>query len=384
MNPARHSLLWILALLLSLLIGKEQAYAQGVDLSLWKGIATQRTDTVGGTSLNIGLLSAMNRLNGFGVNVLGAVVGKEMNGVQLSGLANVVNGDVNGFQIAGITNVNGRDVAGISLSGLVGIASNDVRGVMASGWVNVTGSDNYGVLASGLVNIAGSQSTGLELAGLANVGASHVEGVQLAGLLNVAAGSMKGVQLSGLGNVASQNTDGVQLAPCNILVRGRGLQIGLVNYYREQLDGFQLGLVNANPHTRVQLMLYGGNSTKLNMAVRFKNKVYYTILGIGAPYLDFSDKFSTAFFYRAGAELPLCKRLFLSGDLGYGHIALFKNKRQSYPPRLYALQTRLNLEYRPTDILGIFLTGGYGWDRRYKHHAGYDNGVIYEAGLVLF
>ncbi|MCD8292989.1 MAG: hypothetical protein LUC23_04420 [Prevotellaceae bacterium] len=383
MNRTRYCLSLVLAFL-SMLIKEGEASAQGVNLSLWKGVATQRTDTVGGTTLNIGLFSAMNRLNGVGVNVLGAVVGRDMNGVQLSGLANVAGDNVHGLQIAGITNVNGNDVTGVSLAGLVGITSDNVRGVMVSGWVNVTGNDNRGVLASGLVGIAGSQSTGLQLSGLANIGADRISGVQLAGLLNVASDSLKGVQLSGIGNVAAENATGVQLAPCNILVRGRGLQIGLVNYYRERLDGFQLGLVNANPQTKVQLMLYGGNHTKLNMAVRFKNKIYYTILGMGTPYLDFNDKFSTAFFYRAGAELPLCKDLFLGGDLGYSHIELFKNRRQAYPPRLYALQARLNLEYRPADILGIFLAGGYGWDRRYKHHGTYDNGVICEAGLILF
>ena len=41
-------------------------------------------------------------------------------------------------------------------------------------------------------------------------------------------------------------------------IRAKGLQIGLFNYYKEKLDGFQLGLVNANPQTKVQLMFFGG------------------------------------------------------------------------------------------------------------------------------
>ena len=77
-------------------------------------------------------------------------------------------------------------------------------------------------------------------------------------------------------------------------IRAKGLQIGLFNYYKEKLDGFQLGLVNANPQTKVQLMFFGGNATKLNVGARFKNRLFYTILGGGTHYLDFGDKFSAA------------------------------------------------------------------------------------------
>lgn len=158
----------------------------------------------------------------------------------------------------------------------------------------------------------------------------------------------------------------------------------MVNYYKEKLDGFQLGLVNANPDTKVQMMFFGGNTTKLNLAARFKNKLFYTILGGGTHFLDFSDKFSGALFYRAGLELPVCKQLFISGDLGYQHVETFKNKDYGFPARLYSLQTRINLEYRLTAKLGVFVTGGYGWDRHYNRNANFDKGAIVEGGVVLF
>ncbi len=366
------------------LIYLESLSAQGINLSLWKNIATQRTDSVGSTFLNIGFFSAMNQLNGLGINVVGATVEKGVNGFQLAGLANVNKGNLKGLQVAGITHISSGNLTGVSLAGLIGIAGNNVRGIMASGWINVSGENSYGLLIGGLVNLSGKESAGMQWGGLANAVGKNFTGVQLAGLLNVADENMKGVQLAALGNIASENASLLQLALCNIAVRSKGLQIGLVNYYREDLNGFQLGLVNANPQTRVQLMMFGGNGTKINVAARFKNKVYYTILGVGAPYLKFHDKFSSAFFYRAGAELPLCKWLFLSGDLGYSHIELYKNRENDYPHRLYALQTRLNLEYRPINLFGLFLSGGYGWDRRYKHHSEYDKGVICEAGIVLF
>lgn len=121
--------------------------------------------------------------------------------------------------------------------------------------------------------------------------------------------------------------NGVQLGLFNFASKAKGLQIGLFNYHKEDMKGLQLGLVNANPQTKVQLMVFGGNSTKINVGARFKNKLFYTILGGGTHYLDFDDKFSAALFYRAGLELPLYRNLFVSGDLGYQHIETFRNKR---------------------------------------------------------
>ncbi len=356
----------------------------GINLSLWKNIATQRTDTVGSTFLNLGIFSAMNRLNGLGMNVLGAVAGRNMNGMQISGISNMVGKSMRGVQIAGITNINGNNLSGLSVSGLVGITGNDARGAVISGLANITGDNSNGVMVGGLMNITGEKAAGVQLAGLAGISGGDFAGITASGLLNVVGGRMKGLQLSGIGNITGDTATGVQLAPFNVAVHAKGLQIGLVNYYKEKLDGFQLGLVNANPNTDVQMMLFGGNATKLNVAARFKNRLFYTILGGGTHYLDFSDKFSCALFYRAGLELPLCKQLFISGDLGYQHIETFKNKDYGLPARLYSLQTRVNLEYHLTRHLGVFVTGGYGWDRHYDRNAGFDKGIIIEGGVVMF
>ena len=207
--------------------------------------------------------------------------------------------------------------------------------------------------------------------------------MQMYALANITAGDMTGVQVSGLGNVVGGTARGLQIGAANMAIRAKGLQIGLFNYYKEKLDGFQLGLVNANPQTKVQLMFFGGNATKLNVGARFKNRLFYTILGGGTHYLDFGDKFSAALFYRAGLELPLYKQLFISGDLGYQHIETFKNKDYGIPARLYALQARVNLEYHLTERFGIFLTGGYGGSRYYTQGKTYDKGIIVEGGVTI-
>ena len=68
---------------LSLLLAGTVVYAQtdklrparkeraGINLSLWKNLATQRTDTVGSTFLNLGIFSAMNRPERFGSKRIG-------------------------------------------------------------------------------------------------------------------------------------------------------------------------------------------------------------------------------------------------------------------------------------------------------------------------
>lgn len=381
----KKQLILTAALLMAAVCLPAQNKSGGINLSLWKKASTQPADSTQTTYLNLGLFSAMNRLNGLGVNAFGSVVKQNMNGVQLSGLANMAGGSMRGLQIGGISNVNGNNLAGVSISGLVNISGNQAKGVLITGLTNIAGDNTSGVMISGIMNVTGNKSSGVQLGGLANVTGERFGGVIASGLLNVVGETMSGVQFSGLANIVGGQLNGMQGGLFNYATKARGLQIGLVNYYKDEMKGFQLGLVNANPDTKVQMMIFGGNSTKLNIGVRFKNKLFYTILGGGTHYLDFGDKFSAAAFYRAGLELPLYKNLFISGDLGYQHIETFKNKDyMDVPARLYALQARLNLEYRFTKKFGIFATGGYGGSRYYNKNKGYDKGVIAEAGVVLF
>ena len=228
----------------------------GINISLWKNISTQRTDTVGSTCFNLGVFSSMNRLNGLGMNILGSVTGRDVNGVQMAGLSNMVGGSMRGMQIAGITNINGNNLIGVSVSGLVGITGNHAQGVIISGLANISGDYNRGASIGGLLNISGEGASGIHFAGLANIsggnfkgfsGASllsvigeDLNGMQMSALANITAGDMTGVQVSGLGNVVGGTARGLQIGAANMAIRAKGLQIGLFNYYKEKLDGFQL------------------------------------------------------------------------------------------------------------------------------------------------
>ena len=372
----------------------------GINMSLWKGISTQTTDSIGTTAFNLGFFSLQNNLTGLGINILGSNTSQDVRGIQLAGFSNNVGRRMQGIQLAGITNINKHGYQGLSVAGMVSINGNEGIGILASGLASIIGDNNRGITVSGLMNFIGDNNSGLQLTGIANITGNNYRGLTLSGLMNVAGGSstgvqaggllnitgedMRGLQLSGIGNVVGGKLRGVQIGLLNMVSYAKGVQIGLFNYYKEKFDGLQLGLFNANPHTRIQLLVSSGNTTKLNLGARFKNNSIYTILGVGAPYFDFNEKLSGAVFYRAGAELPLCKRLFVSGDLGYSHIETFRKDDANCPARLYSLQTRINLEYKLAGNTGLFVSGGYGWDRYYDHNATYDKGIIIEGGIVLF
>ncbi len=213
----------------------------GINLSLWKKIATQPNDSVGNTFFNLGFLSTMNRLNGPAINILGSTVRHDLNGVQLSGIFNVVGENMRGAQIAGITNVNGNGFIGVSASGLVNISGNSSRGMLISGLANITGDECEGLVLSGLMNITGEHSSGVQLSGLANIAGANFNGIMASGLLNIVGenlhglqvsalgnitgGSLQGFQLSGFANIAGEASNGVQLSPVNFVGQGRALQI---------------------------------------------------------------------------------------------------------------------------------------------------------------
>lgn len=361
-----------------------QNKSAGINLSLWKGVSTQPLNDTQSTYVNIGFLSSMNRLSGIGINALAGVTRGNMNGLQASGLANVVGGSMRGVQLSGISNISGNNLVGFSAAGLVNITGNQAKGVILSGLTSIGGDNTSGLMISGCMNVTGNTASGMQLSGLSNITGETFDGVMTAGFLNVAGEKMNGWQMAGLANIAGKALNGIQIGTFNYATQAHGVQIGLINYYKDEMKGLQLGLVNANPHTKVQVMAYSGNAMLFNVGARFKNELFYTILGIGMQDRHLNDQFSASVSYRAGLSFHLYKGLSLSGDLGYQHIETFKNNDEVIPKHLYALQARVNLEYQFTKKFGIFATGGYGGSRYYNQSRTYDKGAIVEAGVILF
>lgn len=397
--------------------------------------------------VGINAISSISSRNVYGIQISGLsnIVGESMKGVQLagitnvngnnssgfmaSGLVNIAGNEVNGALISGLANISGYDTRGIALSGLINISGDNSRGIQLAGISNITGGDFQGISTSGLINVTGKSLSGVQMSSLLNVTADkmkgaqiaaignvgvYVKGIQMSVLTNIAAVEMSGLQLSsavniayqtkkgiqfaGLTNICLENMHGAQVAIGNYATQVKGAQIGLINLCGGEVKGIQIGLinhskdtstvkiglVNINPTTRIQMLAYGGNTTKMNLAVRFQGNLTYSILGIGSHYLGLNDKFSGALFYRAGIYFPLTKRLQISGDLGYNHIENFKNETDDIPERMYAIQARANLEYRVIRKFGIFASGGYGITRYYDKNRFFEKKPIVEIGVVLF
>ena len=293
-----------------------------------------------------------------------------------------INGEsAKGFQLSGLGNVTGKDLKGFSLGGLINLGGNNTGGLQIAGLGNISSKTNKGVAIGGLMNVVGENTCGLQLTSLLNVAGKENRGLQLAGLGNVSVEN-KGVQL-GISNYSAQN-NGLQVGIGNVVNESqKGLQLGIVNVSQSDKTR-QIGCINVKPETRIQMIISGGNASKLNLAVRFKNRFTYTTLGAGTYHLGFDKDFSVSGFYRAGVHYPITSRFDISADMGFYHIETLDNKNNGYPARLYALQPRLNLEYSITRRLGVFASGGYEWLRRYKGEGKFDDKGVFEIGLVLF
>lgn len=261
----------------------------------------------------------------------------------------------------------------------------------------LSNTDSIKGLQIGLFSNFANKMNGVQLAPLTNACTTELRGMQLSGVSNISKGVRKGMQIAPLTNVCSHSMRGLQIAAYNYadslsgsqiglinfcVHHPRGVQIGLVNYSRDTI-AHKIGLVNVNPKTQIDLLAFAGTSSKLNMALRFRNRSTYNIIGIGSHFMGIDEKFSGAIYYRIGQYFNINKRLSLSGDVGYYHVETFQENSDTKPERLYSLQARLNADYKISPALGAFVTIGYGDTRYYSHNRHYRSRFILEAGLAM-
>ena len=249
-----------------------------------------------------------------------------------------------------------------------------------------------GVISS--VSVDGGH--GVQLSGLSNTSAHKFDGVQLSTISNITTGMDKGLQLSGILNVSSAMQRGVQIGAFNYADSLNGAQVGIYNIARKRPKGWQVGLinlsydsighkvglVNINPATTIDYMLYGGSSTKVNLAARYRNKSTYSIIGVGTHFMGLDSKFSGAVFYRLGQYVQLSPKWSLSGDIGYYHVETFSKNNSEKPERLYSLQARINADYQFSKKYGAFASVGWGLTRYYDRNETYRNRPLVEIGLT--
>ena len=206
-------------------------------------------------------------------------------------------------------------------------------------------------------------------------------GMQLSAILNVSSAMMRGLQLGAINYADSLN--GAQIGLFNLARKHpKGWQVGLINVSYDSI-GHKIGLVNVNPMTNIDLMVYGGSSTKVNVAMRYRNRSTYNIWGVGTHFMGLDSKFSGALFYRLGQYWQLSPKWSLSGDVGYYHVETFSKHNSEKPERLYSLQARLNADYQFSKKVGAFASVGWGLTRYYDRNETYRNRPLFELGLTF-
>ena len=250
----------------------------------------------------------------------------------------------------------------------------------------------FGVISS----IATEGGHGVQFGGVSNTSASVFNGLQLGGISNITQGMDRGLQLSGFLNVSSEMMRGWQFGAVNYADSLDGAQIGFFNVARRHTKGWQvgvinltydtighkIGLVNVNPNTDIDLMMYGGTSTKGNIAVRYRNKSTYNIIGVGTHFMGLDSKFSGALFYRLGQYYQMTPKWSLSGDVGYYHVETFSRNNSEKPERLYSLQARVNADYQFSKKFGAFASVGWDFTRYYDRNETYHNRPLVELGIT--
>ena len=264
----------------------------------------------------------------------------------------------------------------------IGVVSvqDSVKSVQLGVISSVATDGGHGVQLSSLSNTSAHKFNGLQLSGISNITTGMDKGLQLSGILNVSSAMQHSLQLGTINYADSLN--GAQIGVLNIArKRPKGWQVGLVNLSYDSI-GHKLGLVNVNPMTTVDVMLYGGSSTKANLAVRYRNNSTYSILGVGTHFMGLNSKFSGALFYRTGLYKQLSPKWSVSGDVGYYHVETFEENSNDKPERLYSLQVRLNTDYQFSQKYGAFASVGWGLTRYYERNETYRNRPLVELGLT--
>ena len=352
------------------LIAVACAFACGMTAQKYKfgniGIGANRhsADSLLVSRFNLALFGNVDTLDGVQMSVFTSVARQQMKGLNVGGLSAFTRGKASGVQAAGFVNGVDGEMSGLQMAFVSNIAKR-INGVQFAGLTNASATPMKGVQMAGVTNVAMGVEKGVQIAGVANISSSYMRGLQL-GMYNYA-DTLNGSQL-GLINVCNSHP--------------RGVQVGIINYSRDTI-AHKIGLVNINPKTRIDMLLYGGSSTKGNIAVRFRNRSTYNILGVGTHFMGMDEKFSAALFYRIGQYFQLSPRWSVSGDLGFAHVETFVNNSDTKPERLFSLQARLNADYQINPFLGAFASIGVG-DTRYYHHAShYRTRAIVEAGVTM-
>ena len=215
--------------------------------------------------------NALNKANNCSFNMLWGMNGG-VKGFELGGIGNFNKGDVNGCQIAGITNITKGSITGAAISGIANIHSNDTKG--------------------------------LSLSGIANIHAGKTKGLMLSGIVNISNKNMSGAQIS-LVNNTYNDMDGFQLGLINYAKKLKGFQLGLINV-TDSIDGIALGLISIYKDGYYAVEVSNSEVLHAHTSYKIGQAHFYNIYTVGYGRYQNNDVFSYGF--GLGSLISLHKR----------------------------------------------------------------------------
>ncbi len=269
---------------------KENKNAVVNGLSL--GLVAPEAAYLKGFSIGVLGVAAEKDLSGIQVGLLGAGAGGNVSGITIGGLGAGSGGDISGLVIGGLGAGSGGSLKGAILAGLGGGCNGDLTGI-AFGGLGFGAQGNIRGLAVGLLGVGGGQDiTGITFGGLGAGASGNMTGLNIGGIgigagkdlsgitfggvgagcgnelkgvticgIGAGAPTIKGVTLAGIA-VGGDRISGASLAlgmikiqPDGVLkgfaasaynqIKGRqtGMSLGIFNY-AWQLNGIQIGLIN--------------------------------------------------------------------------------------------------------------------------------------------
>jgi len=264
---------------LPMAMGTENRY--GVSVGLF---ATGAVEDVWGINIS-GLATGGN--NVYGVNIAGLATGAGENiaGINIGGLAVGSGNNVYGINIGGLAVGSGNNVAGLNISAMAVGAGNNVSGITVGVLAAGAGSKMKGFNLGGLAIGAGEDLIGINIGGLAVGAGEKVLGLNMSVIAVGAGETLAGINIAGIAlgapkvkgfslaaAVGGSQVTGVIIAPVYFTVRGsgfddldnepimtglsisafnhiqgiqKGVTIGIFNY-AHKVKGIQIGLLNYN------------------------------------------------------------------------------------------------------------------------------------------
>ncbi|TXD71368.1 hypothetical protein [Aequorivita antarctica] len=162
---------------------------------------------------------------------------------------------------------------------------------------------------------------GFQLSGVSNVCADSTSGFLLSGVLNYSKGNSKGFQLATV-NIAANEINGFQLGVVNYAKKIKGVQLGVINILGDAEKGVPIGIFSIVKKGLYELELAGGEVIYSNLNYKMGIERFYTIYKIG--YSSYKDNPVYSAGLGFGVNLPISDRQKISIDLS-GNSIVFNN-----------------------------------------------------------